>query len=275
MRVLIMIAALLASPWLTAQQTAPDLAQIQKLIEATGLEKQIQQIPEALRQTAESPNNPASTLVTPLMHSLMEVFKPEEMLAILSADLMKRLDVPTLLDAMQWYNSDNARAMLKAQTNAASPEGLQKTNAVLLSQTPTVNDERLVLLQRMVNATQANDVALDMMVNLQAAFMSGLGVIIAPNQSQSFQQLHKTFTSSKSLMRDQLGKQLLLQQSVAMEGVSDATIREFLTFANSPSGKKLFSALRTSLDYTVQTVAQRVPDITRANNAKNATSTKK
>ncbi|AUM13427.1 hypothetical protein [Ketobacter alkanivorans] len=261
---LIVIALLLPSTILHAQQATPDPAQIQKLIEATGLQNQIQQIPEALRQTAESPNNPASGLISPLITSLIDVFDPKEMLAILSADLIKRLDVPTLLDSMKWYTSSNARIMLEAQTQATRPEAIEKMSAVLLSQTANISEQRKALLQQMSTATQANDIALDMVVNLQAAFMSGLGVIIAPNKPQSFQQLHASFDSSKAPMREQLSKQLLLQQSVAMESVSDDTIKEFLAFANTPSGKKLFTAVRASLDHTVQTVAQRVPQAMQA-----------
>lgn len=267
---LLTLALLLPGTLLNAAQSSVDPAQVQALIKATGLQKQIEQIPEALRQTASNPSSPATSLVSPLVQSLMQVFDPEEMLAILSADLLKRLDVPTMLDAMQWYTSSNAKAMLNAQSKATSPEGIEKMSAVLLAQSADVSPQRSALLQQMSGATQANDIALDMMVNLQAAFMSGLGVMIAPNQSQSFQQLHASFEAGKSSMRDQLGKQLLLQQSVAMEGISDDTIKEFLTFANSKSGKKLFTALRASLDYTVQTVAQRVPDTMRANTAKAA-----
>jgi len=191
MRVLLLtLTLLLPCTLLHAAQSSVDPAQVQALIKATGLEKQIQQIPQALQQTASNPSSPTTSLVSPLVQSLMQVFKPEEMLAILSADLIKRLDVPTMLDAMQWYNSANAKAMLNAQAKASSPEGIEKMSAVLLAQSADISPQRMTLLQQMSSATQANDIALDMMVNLQAAFMSGLGVMIAPNQSQSFQQLH-------------------------------------------------------------------------------------
>lgn len=272
--VVICIALLMTSQLALAQAPKPDLDQVQQLISATGLDKHIQQIPEALHKTADNPNNPASSFVSPLMKSLVSVFDPQEMLEILAKDLMQRLDVPTLLDAMSWYRSDNAKALIGARQHATKPETLKKMGEVLASQQTSVAPERLELLQHMAQSTQANDIALDMMVNLQAAFMTGLGTMIAPNQTQSFKQVHSSFEATKSMMQDKISEQLLLQQTVALETVSDDTIKEFLTFADSPSGKKLFTALRASLDYTVQTVAVRVPDAMKAQNVKSATSTK-
>lgn len=249
------------------QQSKPDLNQVQQLISATGLDKHIQQIPSALDRTANSGNSPASTFVSPLMKSLVSVFDPNEMLEILAKDLTKRLDVPTLLDAMQWYRSDNAKALIGARTHATKPETIEKLGQVLAAQESQVPPQRLELLQHMANSTQANEIALDMMVNLQAAFMTGLGTMIAPNQTQDFKQVHSSFVATRPMLADQVAKQLLLQQTVALETVSDDTIREFLQFADSGSGKKLFTALRASLDYTVQTVAVRVPQAMKAQNA--------
>ncbi len=253
-----------------AQPSKPDLDQVQQLITATGLDRHIQQIPQALSDTANSSGTPASTFVNPLLKSLVTVFDPNEMLDILAKDLTRRLDVPTMLDAMQWYRSDNAQALIGAREHAADPETVKKMGEVLVTQKPAASPQRLELLQQMADSTRANDIALDMMVNLQAAFMTGLGTMIAPDQKQSFAQVHDSFSATRSMMEDKISEQLLLQQSVALETVSDDTIREFLQFADSKSGKKLFTALRASLDYTVQSVAVKVPEVMRANNSRSA-----
>lgn len=267
MRHLLIAITLLCSSLAWSQQSKPDLNQIQQLIAATGLDKHIQQIPTALNKTANSSSAPTSSFVGPLMHSLASVFDPDEMLDILAKDLTKRLDIPTLLDAMQWYRSDNAKALIGAHKHATKPETIEKMGQVLATQQSEVPPERLALLQHMANSTQANEIALDMMVNVQAAFMTGLGTMIAPKQTQSFHQVHNSFAATRSMLADKISEQLLLQQTVALETVSDDTIKEFLQFADSQSGKKLFTALRASLDYTVQTVAVQVPDAVKAANA--------
>lgn len=242
-------------------QLSPQLAQIQALIRASGLEMQINQIPQALQQTAHAPNNPAGSFVKPLLQSLMQAFQPEPMLAILSQDLLQRLDVPTLLDAMAWYNSSNAKAIINAQKSISQPQTMEKVGAILLAQDANISPQRQKLLEKMADATQSNDIALNMMVNMQAAFMSGLSNMVAPEQAQSFDQLHATFTASKSMMRAQLSKQLLLQQAAVLESVPDQTIEAFLAFANTLSGKKLFNAINLSLDHTMRTVAQGIPEV--------------
>ena len=120
MRHVLIAITLLCSSLAWAQQSKPDLNQVQQLISATGLDKHIQQIPAALSKTAGSSSAPTSAFVTPLMQSLASVFDPNEMLSILAADLTKRLDVPTLLEAMQWYRSDNAKALIGAHKHATN-----------------------------------------------------------------------------------------------------------------------------------------------------------
>ncbi|RLU01344.1 hypothetical protein [Ketobacter sp.] len=269
MRYLLLLMALLGvnvTAW--GQPSTPDLGQVQQLISATGLDKHIQQIPAVLSKTASAGGAPTSAFVSPLMKTMATVFNPDEMLDTLAKDLTRRLDVPTLLDAMQWYRSDNARALIGAHKHATQPQTIQKMGEVLATQQSQASPQRLALLQHMSASTQANDIALDMMVNVQAAFMTGLGTMIAPNQTQSFKQVHDSFAATRNLMADKISEQLLLQQTVALETVSDDTIHEFLQFADSPSGKKLFTALRASLDYTVQTTAERIPAVMKANNAK-------
>jgi len=258
-RTLFCLLLICCSGFALAQQKQPDLSQIQQLISATGLERQIYQIPQTLQQTANSPNNPARFFISPVIQALETVFKPEEMLDILSRDLTKRLDVPTLLDAMAWYRSANGQTMLGIEQHISKPETQQRMSKVMLSQHSDVSGARLALLKQMATATQANDIALDMMVNMQAAFMTGLGTMVAPKQKQDFNQVRESFVTTREGMSDRIGQQILLQQTVALETVSDSDINEFLGFANSKSGQKLFQALRASLDYTVRTVATRIP----------------
>ncbi|MAR90289.1 MAG: hypothetical protein SV765_18870 [Pseudomonadota bacterium] len=233
--------------------------QVARLIRLTGLQQQLQYIPQALRETANAPDNPTGSLLKPLLQQLMQVFDPKEMLAILSTDLLQRLDVSTLLDALQWYRSTDGQALVRAQQQAASPAVLEKTTAVLESQQPAISNQRQVLIREMIQASRADAMALDLMVNLQAAFTSGLGNMIAPAQTPDFARLHEQFAGTREQLAPQLQHQLLLQQSVALEQLSDATLASFVQFARSGSGQRLFQALRAAMDHTVQTMARRIP----------------
>ncbi len=242
-----------------AESNQPSAKQVEALIQSSGLEMQINQIPMALQQAGRSQSGPASAFVQPLMTNLLTVFKPEAMLAILRQDLIKRLDTSTLLAALNWYGSPNGKAVINAQKSILQPEIMQEVAQALVKQNVNITQERTNLLRKISASTHANDIALDMMVNMQAAFMSGLSTMIAPAQAQSFEELRISFESSKGAMKAQLEQQLLLQQAVVLKDLSDDLLVEFLDFANSAEGQKLFMAVNASLNHTFQTVARDIP----------------
>ncbi len=258
-QLIITILCVIASSLSAANEKAPSQQQVAELIKASGIELQITQIPQTLKQSAQS-QGPASLFVQPLMQSLGKVFQPEEMLSILQKDLISRLDVPTMLDAMTWYNSSNGKQIIAAQKTIMQPQMLEKVGKALVNQNTNVSPERQALITKLAKSNQSVEIALDLMVTMQASFMSGLTNLVAPSQAQSFEQLSKNFAESKNLMRDQIGKQIITQQTVIYENLSDQTLKEFLAFSNSKSGQKLFHALNASLNHTLKTVAQRIPD---------------
>lgn len=259
MRILIITIALLCSvSSVFAAQAAPSREQIDALIKASCIEQHLNQIPTALKQSARQ-SGPASAFVQPLMQSLQGVFKPEEMLAILSQDLLTRLDMSTMLDAMAWYNSPNGKQIIAAQQTMMQPATMEKVGDALLNQKALASPQRQALVSKLVKSNQSVDVALDLMVTMQASFMSGLTSMMTPDQNQSFANLMHSFEESKHLLKPQIEKQILTQQTVVYEKLSDDTLREFLRFSDSDSGQKLFAALNASLNHTLRTVAQRIP----------------
>lgn len=261
---IIIILCAITSSTSTAAENELSLQQIEKLITVSGIELHINQIPNALQQSAQSQSGPARLFVQPLMQSLQKVFQPDEMLAILSKDLLMRLDVPTLLDSMTWYNSDNGRKIVAAQKSILRPEVMEKVGQALANQNTNTSPERKALVSKLAASNHSVDIALNLMVTMQASFMSGLSNMVATGKTQSFDQLRASFDGSKELMREQISKQLLVQQSVIYQGLSGDTLTQFLTFSDSPSGQKLFRALDASLNETMKTVALRIPEVMQA-----------
>lgn len=252
------------------RENAPSREQIDALIKASCIEQHLNQIPTALKQSARQ-SGPASAFVQPLMQSLQGVFKPEEMLAILSQDLFNRLDMSTMLDAMAWYNSPNGKKIISAQQSMLKPATMEKVGDALLNQKQLASPERQKLVAQLVKSNQSVEIALDLMVTMQASFMSGLSNMVAPEQSQSFQNLMASFEKSKHLLKPQIEKQILTQQTVVYENLNDETLREFLAFSNSASGQKLFAALNGSLNHTLRTVAQRIPSAMQTSSVQSGT----
>ncbi|MGB3622180.1 hypothetical protein FT643_06350 [Ketobacter sp. MCCC 1A13808] len=253
------VMSLSAAPSEQIKVNPDSLKQAEKLITASGIEVQINQIPAALIQAGRQQAGPAASFIQPLMQSMQNVFVPDEMIDTLSNELVTRLDVPTMLDALKWYQSENGQTIVNAHKAMLKPDMMEKVAKAMTNPTPDISDQRQSLLEAIASSTQSTDIALETMVNIQAAFMTALSNMISPDNAQSFDQLRDAFGNSKQKMRGQFAEQLLLQQAVLLEPLPDSTLQEFLQFADSGSGKKFFSALNGALDETLQIYARRLP----------------
>ncbi|HVK99317.1 MAG TPA: hypothetical protein VM553_05860 [Dongiaceae bacterium] len=243
-----------------SQSNAQSTEQVDALIAVSGLRQQIDQIPLAIGSAGQQQAGMAAVFVQPLISALQDAFKPDELITTLRVDLMRQLDSTTLADSLRWYNSDAAKTILAAEQRLAQPEVMENIGrAISQQQWPGLTPDRRKRLQELDSATGATDTALDLMQNLQAAFLSGFSQLITPDQQSTFNSLRQSFATNREEYRVAVNEQLLLQQAVLLEPVPDATLQEFAGFATSPSGQKLFAALRRSLDHTVQIAAQKIP----------------
>lgn len=240
--------------------SADHATQVDHIIRASGLHTHLDQIPAALGQAGQQQAGMATAFVQPLISALQDTFNPDEMQRTLRADLVRQLDTATLVDAMRWYNSDSAKQIMAAEQRLAEPGVMDRIGTALNEQKlPGLTPARRQLLQELDTATQASDGALDMMLDMQAAFLSGFAQLITPGEASQFDGVRETFEASRAEYRDAVREQVLLQQAVLLEKVPDAALQDFKTFAASPSGQKLFTALNHSLDHTLRTAARKIP----------------
>lgn len=261
--VLITFFLLLAATGVRAETPPPaatSAEQVDALIAASGLQQQINQIPLAIGSAGQQQAGMALAFVQPLISALQDAFKPDELIQTLRVDLMRQLDAATLADALRWYNSDAGKSILAAEQRMMQPDVMEKIGQAISQQQLTgLTPERKKQLQQLDVATGATDTALDLMLTMQAAFLSGFSQLITPDQQAPFDSLRESFNSNREEYRATISEQLLLQQAVLLEPVTDASLQEFSTFAASASGQKLFAAMRISLDNTLRTAALKIP----------------
>lgn len=253
----------------TAQLAAANIDKLEKrtdeLIEASGHDLHIKQIPLALQQAARQQSGPASAFVRPLMSAMGKVFDPDTMMNTFRTDLRDRLDMETLIGAMKWYRSDNGQAITNAQRAILQPEVMAQVAGTLLKQDLNISAQREKMIRQLAENTKANAIALDLMVSMQAAFMAGLSSLIAPNQALDYQSLYQSFDQQKQSMKSQLEQQLVLQQGILLRQLPDSTLQEFLAFSQTEVGQKLFLAIHASLNHTIQQTALSIPKTMSAN----------
>ena len=244
-----------------AQAAAPASNDVDALLRASGMQAQIDQIPGALHTAGQQQSGLGAGIVRPLVEALSTVFNPAEMQRMMRVEIIKQLDTPTLVEAMTWYNSPEAQSILAAEQRLFEPEVMDRIAAAMEAQSvPSLTPKRRELLLQVDQATNATDAALDMMMNMQAAFLTAFSHLLMPDQASEFNATLESFAGTRSQYKKLIQEQLLLQQAVLMEPVSDAALEHFRDFARTDAGHKTLQAMNGALNTTVRTMAQRIPE---------------
>lgn len=245
----------------SARAAAPSPAEIDALLRASGMQAQIDQIPGALRTAGQQQGGLGAGLIKPLVEALSTVFDPQEMQRMMRVEVVKQLEPATLAEAMKWFNSAEAKSILAAEQRMFEPDVMKKIGAAMdAGDVPGLTPERKKLLQEVDQATGATEAALDMMMNMQAAFLTAFSHMLMPEQANAFSSTLASFAGSRAQYRDLVQEQLLLQQAVVMEGVPDSTLQHLRDFGRTDAGKKTLTALNNAFNTTLRAQAERIPE---------------
>ncbi|MEZ5506664.1 MAG: hypothetical protein R3F38_12085 [Gammaproteobacteria bacterium] len=244
----------------SAQAATPSDTDIDALLQASGMQAQLDQIPAALQIAGQQQNGLGAGIVKPLADALRSVFNPADMEQIMTRELARDLDSATLTEAMRWFKTDAAKKILAGEQRMTDPSVMDRiSEATDKQQVPGLTETRRQLLLDVDNATSATDAALDMMMNMQAAFLTALSHLLMPDQANEFSATLASFAATRDQYRDDLQAQLLLQQAILMEDVTDDELRQWRDFARTEAGSKTVKALNHALDVTLRSVAERIP----------------
>lgn len=244
-----------------AQAAAPSNSDIDALLRASGMQAQLDQIPDALRSAGQQQSGLGAGIVKPLVDALSSVFNPQQMQQMMRVEVIKQLDTPTLVEAMKWFNSAEAQSILAAEKRLFDPAVMDKIASAMESQSvPGLDAGRRQLLLDIDQASGATEAALDMMMNMQAAFLTAFSHLLMPEQASEFNATLESFAGTRSQYKKLVQDQLLLQQAVLMEPVSDAALQHLRDFARTDAGHKTLQALNVALNNTIRAMAQRIPE---------------
>jgi hypothetical protein len=245
----------------TAQAATPTDADVDTLLRTSGMQAQLNQIPNALRTAGQQQGGLGAGLIKPLVDALSTVFNPQELQRMMRAEVIRQLDTDTLVEAMKWFNSADAQSILAAEQRLFDPAVMDKIAAAMESgTTPGLTPARQQLLLEIDQAAGATEAALDMMMNMQAAFLTAFSHLLMPDQANEFSATLESFAGTRSQYRKLVQEQLLLQQAVLMEPVTDEALQKLRDFARSDAGHKTLVALNNALNTTLRTLADRIPD---------------
>ncbi len=157
----------------------------------------------------------------------------------------------------QWLSSVKGKAITQAEIEAAlSSDDEYATYFSALKNDPP-SKARMQLLRQLDKAVHGSAASTDLGIQINlAAYNARLGAGLAPDEAISPAQQASAHEQDRSLIQAIIGQDLLRHNLFSYRDIIDDSLRDYIAFANSPSGQRFhqstFSATRAALQHASQ-----------------------
>lgn len=235
-----------------AERQNPD-SLAQDLIVKSGLEKQVQQLPElvrmgVMRQQQESQQIPPQKFER-LQHALIEAFHAQT----LQKDILTRMQAELTEDEMEaalvWWNSSLGGKIARLEEEASTPQAMaaMAAMAATLQQQPPAAD-RLTQIRRLEKALEVTELTVDMTLNIEVAAATSLAAALLPaHQQPSFDALSARMEKKRAAVKSVMEPQVLVSLLYTYKSLEDAELDQYIAFAESEPGRKSYMIMTQAL----------------------------
>ncbi len=229
-----------------------------ELYAKSGLEKQIEQLPLAIKagvvqligkdhhRLRQMPRN----LLAKLTDTLPESFSSESIKKTMLERIETRMDWNDIRAILKWLDSPIGRKCTQLEEAASSPEAvveILKDFPTQLKKTPP-SPERLTLVRKLDSATNTTEMSAEIVMNMQLAVSTAFAMSL-PSENQS--AFLKKMMQETERMRPQIeamGQSQTLTTFLYMyRSLTDSELEKYIQFATSDAGAKYHSVTSEAL----------------------------
>jgi hypothetical protein len=211
---------------------------IKQLMNASGLDRQIAQIPDLILSGIPPQGTMPAEKYNILLSALKEAFDIERMTLSVSSKLEKNLDAHSMRAALTWLHSDVGIKMTVLEEAASTPQGLQQLQAYAEKlKTKAAPAVRLQLAERLDVVSQATNTV----VNMVMATSLGVATAVDAAQVKERRVGAAALKAQLDLQRPALTQAYRPMVTASMlytyQGVSSADISLYIVFLESKPGR--------------------------------------
>ena len=249
--------------------TAQAESKVQQLLEASGLVKQMESVPELiasqLGQAQQQGIYIAASEKAEIQRLALELFAVDQILTQVSAAVGDALSEQEIEEQLQWYQSAQGQAITAAEVRASSPEGVQ---AILANGAELLADESTVAFaQEVIALIQANEFALEIQKNAAIGMMGVVFSVLQPDVPLDFNSIEAQVAALAPNMLQQVEQFGLLASVYSYKDVDKQDLAAYKAFLNQPASQSFYSAtlqaLSKSLDSSARQLLQQLSSASR------------
>ena len=236
-------------PALDGRVIKSDDAPIDELMERSGLNAQIVDLPANVLTSAEDQLRRGATDVDDIRAILRREFNPGALRTQVRVSLSENLNKADIEHTLAWLSSDLG-TKITALEIAGAADG---THADIMGQYNRLkeNNARLAKIQQLQSATNATQYSVDLVIEVQRVLIDTL----SPNMPESAQISAEDFAEKEAQARPRLQQRLgaMVEASYLYnyQSLTDEELQRYIDFASSDLGQRYHRALAQSLQASV------------------------
>lgn len=258
----ILVSVLISLFALTAHAEEAKRTAINLLMDKSGINRQVEQIPQQMmqgmqKQANSSGNGDKSIVFGTLSEAVKYAYKTDKMLKDISDAMYNDLADDEVIEVLGWYASEAGQRVTASEvatsTKYSTPAGVAEIEAFMnnLNTTPP-SKERIALLQRLDNAIHATDFLVGTTLNTTVAFIKAMQKTLPESaQKNDGQNIEVELEKQSALMKPIMAGATIQSFLFSYKDVSDEDIMAYIAFCESPAGSKFYQSSLGALKDTL------------------------
>jgi len=228
----------------TIALAAPSQESVERLLEASGLVKQVGEFPDQLRmgfaQGLEQGAQLPDELGQAMLESIDRAVLPSVILQDIATSVSAALTETEIQGLLQWYDTDTGRAITRAEEQASTPEAsremMEKAEELL------ADSERVEAAFRLDRLIGATDMIMGMQKSSTLAVSSAMMQAMAPEVPVNVEEFEAGWASVAGQMRLQLQQMVVLSFVYTYRSIDDDSLASYEEFLGQPAAQVFHKA---------------------------------
>lgn len=225
-------------------------ASVNKLLVLSGLTKQVNQFPDAIKAGLEQAKQQGTPIpdaeYSSIIKGVDKSFLPAKILNGMRVSLKKSINESEAKELLAWYESDLGKEITRAEESASTVEAYHQM--MQLSQSLLADTERVEFANRIDALLGATDMAMKLQENSSIAVYSAIMSALQPNTPLNVEPFKNQMEAQKDQTRAEIKKMVTISFVYSYQKIEIEKLQKYELFIGGPTSKKFYTTVVNSMN---------------------------
>jgi len=234
-------------------------AMVKKLMQRSGLDDQIVQIPaqfQAGLTEAQAQQPQLSTEESSQLTGMMvAAFDARSLHADTERYIKAQMSDADIKQVLEWLDSPLGKKITALESAAATPEGMTAMQGQMESLLR--RSDRVALTEEFDKAARVTDATINLINNMQVALTAAMMAQLPKEQQLPIEALQQIVQENEANMRAMMEPQIQASLLYTYQSLSDEELERYIAFANSEAGQRYHAVSIDALGFALINASKR------------------